>query len=198
MVVITPFNDIDELLRRLLYQTQQTMGRKLVSLYMYGSLVTGDFDREANDIASSTCQRPRSPALHDQSLRLPSTNRRQATRFFVTFQRVSCNAVFGRCQSTPARQVIREAQAVGIARIDSYLCHSSFSKAVMHSSLIAPSARQWYAFLRSPSSLYPKRCCMTKESLLPVKNPFSNLRRLSSSKANLIFSPKASVPYPDP
>ena len=47
---ITPYIDIDELLRGLLHQVRRILGQKLVGLYLYGSLVTGDFDREISDI----------------------------------------------------------------------------------------------------------------------------------------------------
>jgi len=47
---ITPSTDIDELLSDLLDQMQRILGKKLVGLYLYGSLVTGDFDREISDI----------------------------------------------------------------------------------------------------------------------------------------------------
>ena len=46
----TPYADIDELLSSLLRQMQRILGKKLVGLYLYGSLVTGDFDRESSDI----------------------------------------------------------------------------------------------------------------------------------------------------
>ena len=48
--VITPYPEIDKLLSHLLSQIQQILGEKLVALYLYGSLVTGDFDREISDI----------------------------------------------------------------------------------------------------------------------------------------------------
>jgi predicted nucleotidyltransferase len=47
---ITPYKDIDTLLSSLLSQMQQILDKKLVGLYLYGSLVTGDFDREISDI----------------------------------------------------------------------------------------------------------------------------------------------------
>lgn len=47
---ITAYPDIDMLLRYLLGQIRQLLGEKLVALYLYGSLVTGDFDREISDI----------------------------------------------------------------------------------------------------------------------------------------------------
>src|SRR5262249_17679020 len=40
----------DELLGSLLHQIQRILGKRLVGLYLYGSLVTGDFDRETSDI----------------------------------------------------------------------------------------------------------------------------------------------------
>ena len=48
--VITPYPEIDKLLKYLLGQIQQILGEKLVALYLYGSLVTGDFDRGISDI----------------------------------------------------------------------------------------------------------------------------------------------------
>jgi hypothetical protein len=47
---ITPYPDIDELLSDLLDQMLRILGEQLVGLYLYGSLVTGDFDREISDI----------------------------------------------------------------------------------------------------------------------------------------------------
>lgn len=47
---ITPYADIDEILHTLRLQIQQTLGAQLVGLYLYGSLVTGDFDPAISDI----------------------------------------------------------------------------------------------------------------------------------------------------
>jgi hypothetical protein len=47
---ITPYADIDELLSDLLDRLRRILGRRLVGLYLYGSLVTGDFDRDISDI----------------------------------------------------------------------------------------------------------------------------------------------------
>ena len=47
---ITPYPDIDELLSSLLGELQGVLGEKIAGLYLYGSLVTGDFDRERSDI----------------------------------------------------------------------------------------------------------------------------------------------------
>jgi predicted nucleotidyltransferase len=41
---ITPYLDVNELLDHLLSQMQRILGKKLVGLYLYGSLVSGDFD----------------------------------------------------------------------------------------------------------------------------------------------------------
>lgn len=46
----TPYADINGLLAELLTGMQTILGRKLVALYLYGSLVTGDFDHEVSDI----------------------------------------------------------------------------------------------------------------------------------------------------
>jgi predicted nucleotidyltransferase len=46
----TPYPEIDELLSSLLDQIRQILDAKLVGLYLYGSLVTGDFNREISDI----------------------------------------------------------------------------------------------------------------------------------------------------
>ncbi len=42
--------DINDLLQLLLAQLQNILGQKLVGLYLYGSLVTGDFDEQSSDI----------------------------------------------------------------------------------------------------------------------------------------------------
>jgi hypothetical protein len=41
---------MDKLLNDLLYRIQQVLGKKLVGLYLYGSLVTGDFDPGISDV----------------------------------------------------------------------------------------------------------------------------------------------------
>lgn len=46
----TPHPDVNTLLENLLCQMQQVLGANLVGLYLYGSLVTGDFDHECSDI----------------------------------------------------------------------------------------------------------------------------------------------------
>ena len=46
----TPYLDVNALLDTLLFQMQQVLGANLFGLYLYGSLVTGDFDHECSDI----------------------------------------------------------------------------------------------------------------------------------------------------
>jgi predicted nucleotidyltransferase len=46
----TPYADINELLERLLSGLQTILSKKLAGLYLYGSLVTGDFDHGSSDI----------------------------------------------------------------------------------------------------------------------------------------------------
>jgi len=46
----TPFADVDRLLDDLLLQMRRALGNDLVGLYLYGSLVTGDFDPEISDV----------------------------------------------------------------------------------------------------------------------------------------------------
>ena len=46
----TPYPDINYLLADLLSRIQATLGDKLVGLYLYGSLVWGDFDHAISDI----------------------------------------------------------------------------------------------------------------------------------------------------
>jgi hypothetical protein len=46
----TPYADINSLLAELLTGMQTILGAKLVALYLYGSLVTGDFEYEVSDI----------------------------------------------------------------------------------------------------------------------------------------------------
>jgi len=46
----TPYADINELLEILLSEMQKILGEKLVGLYLYGSLVIGDFDPTISDI----------------------------------------------------------------------------------------------------------------------------------------------------
>ncbi|GAC1422991.1 MAG: hypothetical protein NVS4B1_20310 [Ktedonobacteraceae bacterium] len=46
----TSYADINELLALLLSGMQSILSEKLVGVYLYGSLVTGDFDAETSDI----------------------------------------------------------------------------------------------------------------------------------------------------
>jgi|SRR5450755_846997 len=47
---LTPYADINELLEQLLSGIQKILGKKLAGLYVYGSLVTGDFEKQSSDI----------------------------------------------------------------------------------------------------------------------------------------------------
>jgi predicted nucleotidyltransferase len=47
---LTPFADLDESLDGLLGEMRSILGGRLVGLYLYGSLVSGDFDRGSSDI----------------------------------------------------------------------------------------------------------------------------------------------------
>jgi predicted nucleotidyltransferase len=47
---ITPYADINDLLDSLVCQIQLILNQKLVGVYLYGSLVWGDFDYESSDI----------------------------------------------------------------------------------------------------------------------------------------------------
>lgn len=46
----TPYEEINSLLQLLLSQIKNILGEKMVGLYLYGSLVTGDFDIKISDI----------------------------------------------------------------------------------------------------------------------------------------------------
>ncbi|MEO8971601.1 MAG: aminoglycoside adenylyltransferase domain-containing protein [Ktedonobacteraceae bacterium] len=46
----TPYADINDLLDQLLSQMQVILGNRLVGLYLFGSLVAGDFDYDASDV----------------------------------------------------------------------------------------------------------------------------------------------------
>jgi predicted nucleotidyltransferase len=46
----TSYPDVEAILNRLRSDIQETLGDNLVGLYLYGSLVTGDFDSEISDI----------------------------------------------------------------------------------------------------------------------------------------------------
>lgn len=46
----TQYSNINELLDLLLFRIQKVLGKKLVGLYLYGSLATGDFDPNVSDI----------------------------------------------------------------------------------------------------------------------------------------------------
>jgi hypothetical protein len=47
---VTPYPDVNELLNQLLAHLQDILGAKLVGLYLYGSLVSGDFDPGLSDV----------------------------------------------------------------------------------------------------------------------------------------------------
>lgn len=49
MTQLTPYPDIDKLLNNLLHHIRPILDKKLVGLYLYGSLVSGDFDRGVSD-----------------------------------------------------------------------------------------------------------------------------------------------------
>ncbi|HEY3288679.1 MAG TPA: aminoglycoside adenylyltransferase domain-containing protein, partial [Anaerolineae bacterium] len=49
-MTLTPYPDIDLLLGELRAHLLNALGDKLVGLYLYGSLVTGDFDRRSSDM----------------------------------------------------------------------------------------------------------------------------------------------------
>lgn len=46
----TPYTEVNELIAILVEQIKSVFGQKLVALYLYGSLVTGDFDPDCSDI----------------------------------------------------------------------------------------------------------------------------------------------------
>ena len=69
----TPFPDINRLLESLLSRMRQILEERLVGLYLYGSLTTGDFDPGSSDIdllavTSSGVSGAESDALHDMHL----------------------------------------------------------------------------------------------------------------------------------
>jgi hypothetical protein len=50
MMQPTPYPHVNELLESLLAHLQKILSKKLVGLYLYGSLVTGDFDHDISDV----------------------------------------------------------------------------------------------------------------------------------------------------
>ena len=48
----TPYAEINTLLDRLLLRIQTILGKKLIGLYLFGSLVTGDFDHKSSDVTT--------------------------------------------------------------------------------------------------------------------------------------------------
>jgi hypothetical protein len=75
-------------------------------------------------------QPPIRPAVRRYSRNFPSLGRFEQCR--VRRQAIE-----------PAKQGYEKHTRWELAQIDPYLCHSSFSKPVMHSSFISPSARHW-------------------------------------------------------
>ncbi len=47
---MTPYSEVNELIARILSSLQSILGKKLVGLYLFGSLVIGDFDPQVSDI----------------------------------------------------------------------------------------------------------------------------------------------------
>ncbi|MBW7461426.1 hypothetical protein K0U00_45960, partial [Paenibacillus sepulcri] len=46
----TTYSEVNQVIGQLLSEMQRVLGSKLVGLYLYGSLVSGDFDAEISDI----------------------------------------------------------------------------------------------------------------------------------------------------
>ena len=53
-----PYPDIQRLLENLLLQIRQIFQDRLVGVYLYGSLVAGDFDYDSSDIDFLVVTRP--------------------------------------------------------------------------------------------------------------------------------------------
>lgn len=47
---ITPYSDVNEIIQKLLIEIKDIFAEKLIGLYLYGSLVWGDFDHDISDI----------------------------------------------------------------------------------------------------------------------------------------------------
>jgi predicted nucleotidyltransferase len=46
----TPYADVNEVVQAMLLRLQHVLNTNLIGVYLYGSLVTGDFDRDISDI----------------------------------------------------------------------------------------------------------------------------------------------------
>jgi predicted nucleotidyltransferase len=86
----TPYPDIDGLLSDLLDRVKQILGQNLVGLYLYGSLVTGDFDPEISDmdmlaVVSSDVDEAQFERLHAMHDGLEAENPRWKDRIEVQY-----------------------------------------------------------------------------------------------------------------
>ncbi len=90
---ITMYPDIDEILAQLLSEMQAVLGQKLLGLYLYGSLVSGDFDHDISDldmlavIASNLDEQAAAALQHmheDFARRHPQWENRIEVQYFST------------------------------------------------------------------------------------------------------------------
>src|SRR6478672_8075629 len=101
----TPYADVNELLAQLLAAMQGVLGPKLVGVYLYGSLVTGDFDHGSSDVdllaaLSADLDAPELAALHQMHQAFADTHQYWAGRIEVAYISVAGLQTF-RTQRTP-------------------------------------------------------------------------------------------------
>src|SRR2546426_5656938 len=103
----TPYADINELLEQLLSGIQKILGEKLAGFYLYGSLVTGDFEKESSDIdllaaTSADIDEKEGEALHKMHHDFADRHREWDGRIEVAYLAVTALQTFKIRQSKMA------------------------------------------------------------------------------------------------
>lgn len=95
----TPYSEVNEILATVLAEMQRILGARLVGLYLYGSLVTGDFDSESSDIdllaaTSSDLDNSEFDALHEMQDALVKQHKRWEHRIEIAYLSVHALQTF--------------------------------------------------------------------------------------------------------
>jgi len=88
----TPYTDVNEVIELLVSETHRVFGHKLVGLYLYGSLVTEEFDLNCSDIdlvgvLSSEIDETECAALHHMHQDFAHTHERWDERIEMPSQK---------------------------------------------------------------------------------------------------------------
>ncbi len=119
----TSYPDIDRLLDSLLSRMRHILPEKLVGLYLYGSLMTGDFDPETSDIdllaaTLSDISEPEFEALHAMHQAFARDNPEWEDRVEVAYLSMTALRMFRseRSPIAPSGMFIRLPGTVGESR----------------------------------------------------------------------------------